>query len=586
MKIARVSRSVAGVYKTANTEMSQSSKSTARSVGKTNDALSNLKRTAKNYLGIFAMFQGAKGLVKLGFDAEQSRIKFEVLLGSASKATKLLKSLDQFANKTPFENSDLKKSAELLLNFGIANKKILPTLRMIGDVSGGNKEKLNSLTLAYAQMSSTGKLTGQDLLQMINAGFNPLQVISEKTGVSMGKLKEKMSKGGISAKMVEGAFRDATAQGGRFYGMMDKVSRSGLGLLSTLTGKLKSKLAKFSEKSIVPFVNKLLKLSIEFIDKFGKISNAVNDLITPLKPLLSMLFDTLGVFFGISGAGLGVQGVIDGIASVISAIATPIEIFITGLVQVTKWLVKLKFILKPLAIGIGIVTIAFKLFNFVMNMNPIIRIITLVSLLVGSLMVAYKKVGWFRGAVDALWTSLKGFATMIKNHIINRISDMLKGIAGIGKTLMLFFKGQWKDAWEVGRKATCDLLGVDSGKKLIKNALQVGKNSALAYAKGVSSVKKASLLAKKLEKAKQKKADSTSNISTDDLANLDTLKSGIDSITGGGRKQTNITVTFEKMIESLIIKSETITEGVDEMEDKIKEVLLRTLNSINQMQTA
>jgi tape measure domain-containing protein len=584
MKIAKVSRGVASTYKKANTEMSLSSKSTARSIGKTNDALSNLKRTAKNYLGIFAMFQGAKGLVKLGFDAEQSRIKFEVLLGSASKATKLLDTLDQFANKTPFENSDLKKSAELLLNFGIANKKILPTLRMIGDVSGGNKERFNGLTLAYAQVSSTGKLMGQDLMQMINAGFNPLKVISEKTGVSLVKLKEKMSKGGISAKMVEDAFRIATSEGGRFHGMMEKISKTGWGLLSTTFGKLNSKLAKFSESNIVPFVTKLLNLSIEFIDKFGKISNAVNDLITPLKPLLSMLFDTLGVFFGISGAGLGVQGVIDGIASVISVIATPIEIFITGLVQVVEWLSKLKFILKPLAYLIGGVTIAFKLFNFVMSMNPIVRIITLVSLLVGAFMVAYKKIGWFRGAVDAMWTSLKGFASMLKTYVINRIHDMIKGISGIGTTLMLFFKGKWKEAWEVGKKAARDLMGVDTKKQLLNDALQVGKNSALAYAKGISSVKKnkASLLAKKLEKEKNQKESDTDDTS---LANLDTLKSGIDGITGGGNRQTNIQVSFEKMIENMVIKSETITEGIDELEDKVKDVLLRILNSANQMQT-
>ena len=77
----------------------------------------------------------------------------------------------------------------------------MPMLRAIGDISMGDTQKLQSLTLAFAQMSSTGKLMGQDLLQMINAGFNPLSVISEKTGKSIGVLKDEMSKGAISAKM-------------------------------------------------------------------------------------------------------------------------------------------------------------------------------------------------------------------------------------------------------------------------------------------------------------------------------------------------------------------------------------------------
>ncbi len=586
MKIAKTTREVGSVYKKANVEMTNSSRRTSRSIKNTNSTLSDLKRTAKNYLGIFALFQGAKGLVKLGMDAEQSRIKFEVLLGSSAKATKMLNDIDKFANKTPFENLELKKNAELLLNFGIANKKVLPTLKMIGDVSGGNKEKLHSLSLAYAQVSSTGKLTGQDLLQMINAGFNPLQVISEKTGVSMGKLKDKMSKGGISAKMVEGAFKSATSEGGRFYGMMDKVSESGLGLLSTLTGKLKTKLAKFSENSIVPFVNKLLKLGITFIDKFGKIQSAIGNLIEPLKPLVSMLFETLGLFFGITDAGSGVEGVINTLAGIITAISLPIEIFITGLVQVVKWLVKLKFILKPLAIGIGVITLAFKLFNFVMNMNPIIRIITLVSLLVGAFMVAYKKIGWFRGAIDAAWTSIKGFGIMLKDYVINRIKDMISGIVGIGQTLMHFFKGDWQKAWETGKKATRDLLGVDSKKKLISDALEVGKKSALAYGKGLATVKLNNSLAlsKKLKKLEKKKAK-TSDLSMDsDLSGDEVLKSGIEGITGGGKKQTNIQVHFDKMVEQFIIKSETVNEGFENMEDKLKEMLLRVLNSANQMQ--
>ena len=64
------------------------------------------------------------------------------------------------------------------------------------------------------------------------------------------------------------------------------------------------------------------------------------------------------------------------------------------------------------------------------------------------------------------------------------------------------------------------------------------------------------------------------------------LTNGIDGITGGGSKQTNITVTFDKLIEQLTIRSETIQEGVDELESRVTEALLRVLNSTNQMQTS
>lgn len=57
----------------------------------------------------------------------------------------------------------------------------------------GNASRFQLLSLAFSQMSATGRLMGQDLNQMINAGFNPLQEISKKTGKSIGELKEAMA---------------------------------------------------------------------------------------------------------------------------------------------------------------------------------------------------------------------------------------------------------------------------------------------------------------------------------------------------------------------------------------------------------
>lgn len=90
----------------------------------------------------------------------------------------MIDDLREFAAKTPLQLSGLQENAKLLLSFGIEAQNILPYQKMLGDISGGNAQKMNQLTLAFAQMQSTGRLKGQDLLQMINAGFNPLQVIA------------------------------------------------------------------------------------------------------------------------------------------------------------------------------------------------------------------------------------------------------------------------------------------------------------------------------------------------------------------------------------------------------------------------
>ena len=165
---------------------------------------------------------------------EQASISFRVLLGNEERAAKLVNDIQDLANVTPMTSSGLQENAKLLLNFNaVTEDEIIPTLRMLGDITGGDQVKMDSMTLAFAQCASAGRLMGQDLLQMVNAGFNPLQIIAEKTGKSLGDLKNEMSEGKISVDMVKQAFKDATSEGGRFYGMMEAQSKSKAGLEAT-----------------------------------------------------------------------------------------------------------------------------------------------------------------------------------------------------------------------------------------------------------------------------------------------------------------------------------------------------------------
>ncbi len=190
----------------------------------------------------------ARRIMEVRGEVESLQISFETLAGK-TKGQKLFGDIREFAVNTPMMMQDLAKGAQTLLGFNIEAEKVMPILRQIGDISMGDAQKFNSLTLAFAQMSSTGKLMGQDLLQMINAGFNPLVVISEKTGKSMAALKKEMSEGRISVKMVEDAFASATAEGGRFHGMLEKQSKGIKGAMSNLQGAWEDMLNDIGEKS-------------------------------------------------------------------------------------------------------------------------------------------------------------------------------------------------------------------------------------------------------------------------------------------------------------------------------------------------
>ena len=179
--------------------------------------LNSIAQAAGLAVGAVAAFAGVKGLIKLGADLETSQANFAILTGSIEKGKKLFEELTTFANRTPFGNEDINKASLLLLNFGVAQKEILPTMQQLGDISSGNAENLRSLAVAFGQVSSLGRLQGQDLLQMINVGFNPLEYIVKRTGESMGELKKRMSKGQVGIEEVKQAMVDATSSGGRFY---------------------------------------------------------------------------------------------------------------------------------------------------------------------------------------------------------------------------------------------------------------------------------------------------------------------------------------------------------------------------------
>lgn len=165
---------------------------------------------------------------------EQLAISFRVMTGSAQTGQALTDAIIELGAKTPMTAQQLSKAAQLLLSFGESAENIIPDLQLLGDITGGEVNRFNMLALAFAQVGANGKLMGQDLLQMVNAGFNPLQIISQKTGKSMGELRKEMEEGRISFQMVAQAMKDAAGEGGRYFGLMEQQSQSLNGRLSTL----------------------------------------------------------------------------------------------------------------------------------------------------------------------------------------------------------------------------------------------------------------------------------------------------------------------------------------------------------------
>lgn len=214
-------------------------------------------------------------------EMESMEISFSVLTGSMERSKELVNQMKALGAKSPIQTADIAKAGQTLMGFGIDVSKVMPILSQLSDIAMGDTQRFQSLALAYAQMSATGRLMGQDLNQMINAGFNPLQVISEKTGKSIGQLKDEMSKGNISSQDIAQAFKSATDEGGKFYGMTEKLGKSLNGMFNQQQDKINQQWAELGEK-IAPEVINSMDLINEAIDTIFDIVNKVFDVVSEI----------------------------------------------------------------------------------------------------------------------------------------------------------------------------------------------------------------------------------------------------------------------------------------------------------------
>lgn len=238
----------------------------------------NITRLTGIGFGVARLKEFGSELINTRGDMQLLETSFGVLLGNGAKANAMLAEIKQYNIESPLSLNGISQAAQLLLGFNVDAEKVMPTLRQLGDISMGSTERFQSLALAFAQMSAAGKLMGQDLLQMINAGFNPLQEISKNTGKSLIELRKEMENGSISSEMVAQAFASATSEGGKFYGMTEKQAQGIKGLQAKLEGGLIDAYNKVG-KSQEGLIAGGYKVSIALIENYQAVGEALTALI-------------------------------------------------------------------------------------------------------------------------------------------------------------------------------------------------------------------------------------------------------------------------------------------------------------------
>lgn len=266
-----------------------------------NSGISKLGGIAKKGAGVAvaavgavtaALGAGVVAGVKYNASIESYQTSFEVMTGSAEKAAEVIDKLKKVGAETPFELPDLADTTQLLMNYGFSADEAMDKMMMLGDISQGSAEKMSRIATAYGQMSSAGKVSLEDVKQMIEAGFNPLQEISESTGESMASLYDRISKGTISVDEITASMQRATSEGGKYFQSMEKQSQTFSGLISTLKDNAQQLLGEVVKPISDGLTESLLPAAISAIEQLtqGFEENGVSGMIQAAGNIVNGLF--------------------------------------------------------------------------------------------------------------------------------------------------------------------------------------------------------------------------------------------------------------------------------------------------------
>ena len=335
-----------------------------------------------------ALMSVVKSGLSYNRDMESYLTNFKVMLGDEQLAAEKLEEIRKMAASTPFTLSDLTEGTQTLLQFGIAADDTTNVLQMLGDISLGNADKMQTLVRAYGKMSSAQKVTLENVNMMIDAGFNPLNQICEATGESMSDLYKRISAGKVGFEELQAAVEAATSEGGQFYNGMLEASQTFSGRLSTLqdnvaalTGKLTDGLFSALGDLIVK-ANELVVSITEDDQKLAKLKDTIGLVITVVTSV-GVAFLTYKGYLTATSAATVVQ---TAATTALAAAHKAAESGVTGLAVAQAGL------------------------NAVLKANPIGLVISVLAALATALVTAYQTSETFRNIVNGAFQAVANIA--------------------------------------------------------------------------------------------------------------------------------------------------------------------------------
>ena len=189
------------------------------------------------------------------------------------------------------------------------------------------------------------------------------------------------------------------------------------------------------------------------VTAIGIIGGAINGLISVLSVVWTVLSSTVGLIVNYFPIFAGVAAAIIAINVALSWQDIILDILIA----------KEALIATATKVWTGVQAAL----NVVMSANPLGLVIAAIAILIGVVVVCWKKFAGFRAVIKTVWDTVKGFGGILKDFVIDRVKGIIEGLGAIGSALLKLFHGDFKGAWNSAKEGVVKISGVEAAQKAI-----------------------------------------------------------------------------------------------------------------------
>lgn len=411
-------------------------------IGQRLKGLINPMNMVASGLGAIGAGVGVGAMIGMAAKTEKLAVSFEVLLGSAGKAKRMMQEINRFAAKTPYEQQELAGVAKQFLAFGVAQENVIPTMTRLGDIAALSGARIGDLARIFGKVKGTGRLMTETLDQFLERGIPLGRELAKMFGVTEAKVREMASAGAISFKDFQTALANLTRQGGQFGGGMAKLSGTIGGLWSTFTGNMKVLLGQIGQAMIDAFdlkgvvgrmgefvanfnqnygerIKQVFRAVRDFaVEAWGRISGVVGQAIATLTGHAA---DFGGILSGLMAIGLGLVDVLAGVGRVLVTLLGPV-LSVAG--AIGRWIADNTQLIATIGKVVGIVL------GLVVAIKAAIAVVGAIG---AALAFLTTPIGLVVAAVGVLGYVFRGF-----------FGKILRGLAAVIRDWDIY----WRLAWE------------------------------------------------------------------------------------------------------------------------------------------